>query len=81
MADLGATNVKNDRMSHLIDMSTKKTQLEHPFSGLSILSHSVFPFSIILTAFVNTLIPSQNNEKINNLTDMMRTLALSVRNL
>lgn len=42
MVELGTTNIKNDRMSDLIDRSAKKTQLDHPYSGLSTLLDSVF---------------------------------------
>lgn len=50
MVELGTTNIKNDRMSDLVDRSAKKTHLEHPFSGPSTLSDSVFQVAIIPTA-------------------------------
>lgn len=81
MAELGTTDVKNDGMSDLVDRSAKKTQLGHPFSGPSTLSDSVFQVPIISTAPLVASIPSQNDKKIDNLTDMMRSLALSVHTL
>ena len=50
MVELGTTDIKNDRMSDLVDRSAKKTHLERPFSGPSTLSDSVFQVSIIPTA-------------------------------
>ena len=63
MVGLGTTEVKNDRISDLVDRSAKKTQLEHPFSGLSTLSDSVFQVSIIPTAPLIAATLSQNDKR------------------
>ena len=68
-------------MSDLVERSAKKTQLGHPFSGPPTLLDSVFQVPIIPTAPLVASTPSQNDKKINNLTDMIRSLALSVRTL
>ena len=81
MAELGNTNIKNDKMSDLIDRFAKKTQLGHLFSGLSILSVLIFQISIIPTAPLVILTPSQNDKKIHNLTDLMWSLAFLVCSL
>ncbi|MCJ1347605.1 hypothetical protein MMC31_005833, partial [Peltigera leucophlebia] len=81
MVELGTTDIKNDRMSDLVDRSAKKTQLAHPFSGPSTLSDFVFQVPVVPTAPLISASPSQNDKKIDNLTDMMRSLALSVRTL
>ena len=78
MAELGTTDVKNDRMSDLVDRSAKKTQLGHPFSGPSTFLDLIFQISIIPTARLVASTPSQNNKKIDNFTDMMQNLALLV---
>ncbi|MCJ1342946.1 hypothetical protein MMC31_001135, partial [Peltigera leucophlebia] len=81
MVELGTTDIKNDSMSDLVDRSAKKTQLDHPFSGPSTLSNYVLQVPIVPTAPLITAPPSQNDKKIDILTDMMRSLALSVRTL
>ncbi|MCJ1349183.1 hypothetical protein MMC31_007419 [Peltigera leucophlebia] len=81
MVELGTTDIKNDRMSDLVDRSAKKTQLAHPFSGPSTLSDFVFQVPVVPTAPLISASPSQNDKKIDNLTDMMRSLAFSVRTL
>lgn len=65
-------------MSNLVDRSTKKTQLKYPFSSFSILSNSVFQVSIISTAPVVALTPFQNDKKIDNLIDIIQSLAFSI---
>lgn len=79
MIKLATTNIKNDKMSDLVDKSTKKSYLKQPFSGPSTLSDSVFQVLVILSTPVVITISSQNDEKIDNLTDIMQTLALSIR--
>lgn len=81
IVDLATTNIKNDGMSDLVDKSAKKSHLKQPFSGPSALSDSVFQVPVIPSAPVVTTTPSQNDKKIEDLTDMMRTLALSIRTL
>lgn len=81
MVELGINNVKNDRMSDLVDRSAKKSQLEYPFSGPSTLSDSVFQVPIVPTAPIISATPSQNDKKIDHLTDMMQSLAFSIRTL
>ena len=71
MGELGTTNVKNDRISDLVDKSTKKTQPRHLFSSPFTFTDLVFQVSIIPTAPLVASTPSQNDQKIDNLTDMM----------
>lgn len=78
MIELGTTNIKNDRMSYLIDQSAKKTQLDHPFSGLSALSDSIFQTPFIPPIPLATTNSNSNDIKIDSLTGMMRSLALLV---
>ncbi len=68
-------------MSDLVDRSAKKNQLQYPFSGFFTLSNSVFQVPIVPTAPIISATPSQNNKKIDHLTDMMQSLALLVRTL
>lgn len=42
MVELDTTNIQNNRISDVINCSTKKTQLNHFFSGFSTLLESVF---------------------------------------
>lgn len=81
MVELDTTDIKNDRMSDLVNRSAKKTQLDHPFFGPSTLSDSVFQVPIVLAAPLITTPPFQNDKKIDNLTDEIRSLALSIRTL
>ena len=81
MVELVTTDIRNDRMSDLVDRSAKKDQLQHPFSDPSTLSDSVFQVPIVPTAPIISATPSQNDKKIDHLTDMMQSLALSVRTL
>ena len=78
MAELGTTDVKNDRMSNLVDRYAKNDQLEYPFSGSSKLSDSVFQVPIVSTALTISATLFQNNQKIDHLTDRMQSRALSV---
>ena len=81
MAKPSTTDVKNDQISDFVDRSAKNDQLEQIFSHFSKLSDSVFQVLIVSTAPTISATPSQNNEKINHLTDIMQSLALSVRTL
>ncbi len=81
MAELGITDIRNHRISDLVNRSAKNDQLEHSFSGSSKLSDSVFQVPIVFTAPTISATPSQNDKKIDHLTDMMQSLALSIRTL
>lgn len=81
MAELGTTDTKNDRISDLVDRHAKNDQLDNPFSGPSKLSDSVFQVPIVSTAPLISATNSQNDKKIDHLTDMMQSLALSVHTL
>ncbi len=58
MAELGITNVKNDRISDLVDQSSKNDQLEYPLFGSSKLSDFVFEVPIVFMAPVIFANPS-----------------------
>ena len=81
MAELGTTDNKNDRISNLVDRQAKNNQLEHPFSGPSKLSDSVFQVPVVSAPPLISASLSQNEKKIDHLTDMMQSLALLVRTL
>lgn len=81
MVELAPTDIKNDRMSDLVDKSAKRAGLEQPFSGPSTLSDSVFQAPVIPPVPLISAAPSQTDKRIDDLTDMMRSLALSVRTL
>ena len=81
MAELGTTDNKNDCISDLVDWHAKNDQLEHPFSGPSKLLDSIFQVPIVPTAPLISASLSQSEKKIDHLTDMMQSLALSVRTL
>ncbi len=78
IAELGTTDTWNNRISDLVDRHSKNDQLDNPFSGPSKLSDSVFQVLIVSTAPLISGTPSQNDEKIDHLTDMMQSLAFSV---
>ncbi len=63
MAALGTTDIKNDRMSDLVDQSAKKTQLDHLFSGPSTLLDSVFQVPIVPTAVSSTSIETRQRSR------------------
>ena len=81
MAELGTTDIKNDRISDLVDWHAKNDQLEHPFSGPSKLSNSAFQVPVVSAPPLISTSFSQNEKKIDHLTDMFQSLALSVRTL
>ncbi len=81
MAELGTTDNKNDCISDLVDWQVKNNQLEQPFSGPSKLSDSIFQVSVIFTPPLILASLSQNEKKIDHLTDIMQRLTLSVRTL
>ena len=81
MAELDTTDNKNDCISDLVDWQAKNNQLKHPFSGHFKLSDFVFQVPVVSAP---PLIPAslyQNEKKIDHFTDMMQSLALSVRTL
>ena len=78
MAELGNTDTRNDRISDLVDRHAKNDQLDNPFSGPSKLSDFVFQVPIVSTAPLISATPSQNDKKIDHLTDMLQSLAFSV---
>lgn len=81
MAELGTTDIKNDRISDLVDWHAKNDQLEHPFSGSSKLSNSTFQVPVVTAPPLISTSSSQNEKKIEHLKDMMQSLALLVRTL
>lgn len=81
MSELGTTDNKNDCISDLVDWYAKNDQLKHPFSSRSRFSDSVFQVPVMFAPPVISASSSQNEKKIDNLTDMMQCLALSVRTL
>ena len=78
MAKLGTIDNKNDRISDLVDQQAKNDQLEHTFSGPSKFSDSVFQILVISALPLIPISLSQNEKKINHLTDIMQSLALLV---
>ncbi len=78
MVELDTTDTKNDWISDLVDPNAKNDQLDYPFFGPSKLSDSVFQVPIVSTTPFISATPSQNDKKIDQLTDMMQNLALSV---
>ena len=81
MVELATTDIKNDKMSNLVDKFAKKSYLKQLFSSLFALSDLVFQVPVIPSAPVVTTSPSQNDKKIEDLIDMMQTLALSINTL
>ncbi len=81
MAELGTTDNKNDHISDLVDRQAKNDQLEHPFSGPFKLSDSVFQVPIVSAPPLIPAFLSQNEKKIDHLTDVMQSLSLLVRTL
>ena len=78
MVELGITNIKNDRMSDLINCFAKKAQLNHPFSGPFILLDSVFQAPVVPFMPLITTHPTLNDKKIDSLTYIIRSLALLI---
>ncbi len=78
MAERGTTDTRHDLISDLVNCHAKNDQLDKPFSGLFKLSNSVFQVQIVSTAPFISATPSQNDKKIDHLTDMMQSLAFSV---
>ncbi len=79
MAELGITYTKNDQIRDLVDQYAKNDQMDKPFSGPFNLSDCVFQVPMIFTAPLISASQSQNDQKIDHLTDMMQSLAFSVR--
>ncbi len=78
MADLRTTDTKNDQITDSVDWHAKNDQLDNPSSGLCKLSESVFQAPVVSTALFISATPSQNDKKIDHLTDVMQNLAFSV---
>ena len=78
MAELGTTDTRNDQISDLVDRHAKNDQLDNLFSGPCKLLDSVFQVPIVSTTPLISATSSQNDKKINHLTDMMQSLAFSV---
>ncbi len=81
MAELGTTNIKIDRISDLVDRSAKNHQLKCLFFYSSKLSDSVFQVPIVSMALTISATLFQNDKKIDYLTDIIQSLASSVRTL
>lgn len=76
--EFGTTNIKNDKMSDLIDRFAKKTQLDYLFSSLATFSNSVFQALVMPWILLVTTYPTSSNKKIDNFTDMIQSLSLLV---
>lgn len=81
MVELATTNTKNNRMSDLVNKLVKKAGLEQPFSGFFTFSDSVFQAPVVFSVFLISVAYLQTNKKIDDLTDMMQSLALLVQTL
>lgn len=72
IAELGITNVKNNKMSNLVDKSIKKILLKHPFFDSFTFLDLVFYVFILLTAPLVTSTSSKKDKKIDNFIDIMQ---------
>ena len=81
IVELATTNIKNDKISNLVHKFAKKSYLKQLFSGLFALSVLVFQVPVIPFTSVITITLFQNDKKIENLINMMQTLALSIHTL
>lgn len=78
MVELRNTNIKNDKMSDLIDYFARKTQLDHLFSDPSTLLNSVFQTPVLLFMLLVTIYLTSSDKKIDSLIDMIWSLAFLV---
>ena len=81
IAKLGITDIKNDRISNLADWHAKKDQLEYLFSSPSKLPSTTFQVPVVFALPFISLSSSQNEKKIDHLTDIFQSFALLVRTL
>ena len=81
MAKLDTIDNKNNCISDLVDRHAKNDQLKHLFFGSSKLLDLVFQVPIVSTALLIFVSSFQSKKKIDHLTDMMQSLALSIRTL
>lgn len=68
-------------MSNWINKLVKKTGLEQSFSGFSTISKAVFQVLVVLYFFLISIGFLQNNKKIDDLINIMYSLALCIQTL